>query len=155
MMEAATRAVPAKCYLPASEAAELGGAAQRVGHVARGAERVDEAEEQEAAAVDAEHGRPRLVDDRDAGVHERAPAHDDPPAAVALYLVARAEPAAEHGDDLAGRHVLAWHLYLRHGLQGSAICWINAECDLSRPAARAQFKCPASSAEPGSGVGRQ
>src|SRR6266516_1328225 len=101
-------------YAPGSsrllEAAELGGAAQGVGHVAGGAEGVDEAEKQEAAAVDAEHGRARPVDDRDAGVYERAPAHQDPAAAVALYLVARAEPAAEHGDDLAGRHVLAWHL---------------------------------------------
>src|SRR5207249_9604501 len=68
----------------------------------------------------AEHGRTRPVDDRDTGVPERAPAHHDPTAAVALQLVARAEPTAEHGDDLAGRHVLARHLNLRHGLQGSA-----------------------------------
>ena len=41
-----------------SQAAGLGGAAQGVGHAAGGAEGVDESEEDEAAAVDAEHGRP-------------------------------------------------------------------------------------------------
>ena len=41
-----------------SEAAELGGAAQGVGHTAGGAEDVDQAQEDEAAAVDAEHGCP-------------------------------------------------------------------------------------------------
>src|SRR6185437_3755370 len=83
-----------------SEAAELGGAAQGVGHAAGGPEGVDQAEEEETAAVDAEHGRARLVADGDAGVHERALAHHDPAAAIALHLVAGAEPAAEHGDDL-------------------------------------------------------
>src|SRR6266702_4269769 len=68
----------------------------------------------------AEHGRARLVADRDAGVHERALAHRDPAAAVALHLVTRAEPAAEHADDLAGGHVLARHPYLRHSLKGRA-----------------------------------
>ena len=39
----------------------------------------------------------RLVGDRDGRVHERALAHRDPVVAVALHLVAGAEPAAEHG----------------------------------------------------------
>src|SRR5215470_6959289 len=95
------------------EAAELGGAAQGVGHAAGGAEAVDQ--EQDAAAVDAEHGRAGLVADRDGRVPQGALPHGDLAAAVALHLVTRAEPAAEHADDLTGRDVLARHPDLRHG----------------------------------------
>ena len=109
-----------------SEAAELGGAAQGVGHPAAGAEGIDEAEEEKAAAVDAEDRGARLIGDRNGRVHERALPHGDAAVAVALHLVAGAEPAAEHADDLARRHVLAWHPYLRHGLKGSATCWRKA-----------------------------
>src|SRR5581483_5291135 len=134
-MEAATRAVQAKCYQPApagsrraSEAAELGGAAQGVGDLAGGAERVDQPQDREAAAVDAEDRRAGLVADRDGRVHGRVLAGDDAVSAVALYLVTRTEPAAEHGDDLIRRHVLTRHPYLGHGPQNSAICWKRAEC---------------------------
>ena len=88
---------------------------------AGGAEGVDEAEEDEAAAVDTEHGRPGLVADRDVRVPGRALPHGDLTAAVTLHPVARAEPAAEHGDDLTRRHVLPWHPYLRHELKRNAV----------------------------------
>ena len=105
-----------------SEAAELGRAAQGVGHPPGGAEGVEDAQEKQTAAVDAGRPRRRLVGDRDRRVRQRALPHGDAAVAVALHLVAGAEPAAEHLDDLARRHVLARHPYLRHGLKGSAAC---------------------------------
>ena len=106
---------------PESEAAELGGAAQGVGHAAGGAEGADDAED--TAAVDAEDRGARLVGDGDGRVAERALPDGDAVVAVALHLVTGAEPAAEHRDDLARRHVLARHPYLRHDLKGSATRW--------------------------------
>ena len=102
------------------QAAEFGGAAQRVRHPAGGAQGVGRAEQQEAAAVDPEDRGAWRVGDRDVRVPQGALADGDALPAVGFHLVAAAQPAAEHGDDLGRRDVLAWHPHLRHGLQVTA-----------------------------------
>ena len=105
---------------PGLQAAEFGGAAQRVRHPAGGAQRVGRAEQQEAAAVDPEDRGAWRVGNRDVRVPQGALADGDTLPAVGFHLVAAAQPAAEHGDDLGRRDVLAGHPHLRHGLQVTA-----------------------------------
>jgi selenocysteine-specific elongation factor len=102
------------------QAAELRGAAQGIGHPAGGADGVGQPEQREPAAVDPENRRPGRGGDRDVHVHELALADGDAALAVGLDLVARPQPAAEHGDELVRRDVLTRHPHLRHGLQATA-----------------------------------
>jgi selenocysteine-specific elongation factor len=99
------------------QAVEFGGAAQRVRHPAGGAQGVGHAEQREAAAADPEHRGAGRIGDRDVRVHQGALADGDPLPIGGRHLVAAAQPAAEHGDDLARRDVLARHPHLRHDVQ--------------------------------------
>ena len=99
------------------QAVEFGRAAQRVRHPAGGAQGVGHAEQQEAAAADPEHRGAGRIGDRDVRVHQGALADGDPLPIGGRHLVAAAQPAAEHGDDLARRDVLARHPHLRHDVQ--------------------------------------
>jgi selenocysteine-specific elongation factor len=99
------------------QAVEFGRAAQRVRHPAGGAQGVGHAEQQETAAVDPEHRGARRIGDRDVRVHQGALADRDALPIGGRHLVAAAQPAAEHGDDLSRRDVLARHPHLRHDVQ--------------------------------------
>ena len=99
------------------QAVEFGGAAQRVRHPAGGDQGVGHAEQQEAAAADPEHRGAGYIGDRDVRVHQGALADGDALPIGGRHLVAAAQPAAEHGDDLGRRDVLARHPHLRHDVQ--------------------------------------
>jgi anti-anti-sigma factor len=101
------------------EAAELRRAAQSVRDPASGAERIGDAEKEQAPSADAEDGRAGPVGDRDAREHQAALPHRDPLVAVAFHLVAGSQPTAEDRGDLAGSDVLARYLHFRHGPQVS------------------------------------
>ncbi|HXL92604.1 MAG TPA: SelB C-terminal domain-containing protein [Streptosporangiaceae bacterium] len=105
---------------PALQAAELGGAAEGVYDMARRAPADCRAEHGRAASPDTENGGTRHVRDGDVRVRERAVAHDDPSAGIALHRVTGAKPAAEYGGEFSWRHVLPWHLDLTHNVQITA-----------------------------------
>jgi anti-sigma B factor antagonist len=111
------------------EAAELRRAAESIRDPASGAERVGDAEKEQAASADPEDGRAGPVDDRDARGHQAAFPHRDPLVAVAFHVVAGSQPTAEDRHDLARSDVLARYLHFRHDPQVS-------------PAARRACRCP-------------
>jgi anti-anti-sigma factor len=101
------------------EAAELRRPAQSVRDPAGGAERVGDAEKEQAPSADPEDGSAGPVGDRDAREHQAALPHRDPVVAVAFHLVAGSQPTAEDRGDLAGSDVLARYLHFRHDPQVS------------------------------------